>query len=237
MAATADGADRSTARRSSAAGAPDLGTAGRGRGVRAIPARQVHRPEAVLARRRRTLIPLLNTLIEARRGAGRRRSRHGHGPPRPANVLAHVLNKPYEMILSEFEGTPRRKRPRATATSSITSAMPTTASPAQGHKIHCSLSPNPSHLELINPVIEGIVRAEAGRAAATTSARRVVAAADPRRRRVHRAGHRPGDAQPVELPGYRTGGTIHVIVNNQIGFTTHARAGRASRPIRPTSPR
>ena len=77
------------------------------------------------------------------------------------NVLANVLRKPYEMILAEFEGTPARAS-EATGDGDVKyhlgySRDHTTRA---GRKVHLSLSANPSHLEAVNPVIEGMVRAK-----------------------------------------------------------------------------
>jgi 2-oxoglutarate dehydrogenase E1 component len=143
------------------------------------------------------------------------------------NVLAHILKKPYEMIMSEVIGRPTIKTGGdgdvkyhlGYATEHITRA---------GQRVHLSLAHNPSHLELINPIIEGMVRAKQNRKN------------DP-----NREGTIPllmhGDASFTgqgivaetlflsELEAYRTGGTIHVIINNQVGFTTNPSEGRFTR--------
>jgi 2-oxoglutarate dehydrogenase E1 component len=89
------------------------------------------------------------------------------------------------------------------------------------------VAPNPSHLEFVDPVVEGIVRAKQDRNA-------------PGRRRSHLAVLLHGDAAFAgegvvaetlnlsQLPGYRTRGTIHLITNNQVGFTTPPEEGRSS---------
>ncbi|MGN6727853.1 MAG: 2-oxoglutarate dehydrogenase E1 component [Tepidisphaeraceae bacterium] len=174
-----------------------------------------------------SLIPMLNTLIEhagtdlngeavvlamAHRGR--------------LNVLAHVLNKPYENIVSEFAGT--SARPAGISGDgdvkyhlgyANTRALPDKST------IKVSLLPNPSHLEMINPIQQGIVRCKQDYADDKQRTKLIPVC-------IH------GDAafcgQGVvaetlclsELPGYETGGTIHLIVNNQIGFTTPPRQGR-----------
>ncbi len=96
------------------------------------------------------------------------------------------------------------------------------------HSIHLSLTPNPSHLEAVNPVVEGRVRAKQRRF-------------KDRDRKlglpilIHGDAAFAGQGLVAEtlnlsqLPGYRTGGTIHVVVNNQIGFTTAPSEGRSTR--------
>ena len=77
------------------------------------------------------------------------------------NVLANILHKPYEEIFSEFEDNYLpESTSTATATSSTTSASPPTSTTADGSTVHLSLTPNPSHLEAVNPVVEGRVRAK-----------------------------------------------------------------------------
>jgi 2-oxoglutarate dehydrogenase E1 component len=116
------------------------------------------------------------------------------------------------------------RRP-ATETSSTTSATRTTARRTGGQRIHLSLSANPSHLEAINPVVEGVARAKQDHMADVERGRVVP---------VLMHGDAAFTGQGVvaetltlsELDGYRTGGTIHIIVNNQIGFTTPPEAYR-----------
>ena len=74
--------------------------------------------------------------------------------------MASLLRRPYEIILSEFEGTPRSQTPAGEGDVKHHRGYSDNRVTAAGHKIHVSLSSNPSHLELVDPVIEGIVRAK-----------------------------------------------------------------------------
>ncbi|MBC7782233.1 MAG: 2-oxoglutarate dehydrogenase E1 component, partial [Burkholderiales bacterium] len=142
------------------------------------------------------------------------------------NVLAHVLNKPYEVILSEFAGTSARPTGvQGDGDVKYHLGYANTRSLPESKQIKVSLLPNPSHLELINPIQQGIVRCKQEWLDDKTRTRTIPLC-------MH------GDAafcgQGVvtetlslsELPGYETGGTIHIIVNNQIGFTTSPKQGR-----------
>jgi len=173
------------------------------------------------------LIPLLDTVIE-RSGA------HGvleivMGMPHRGrlNVLANILHKPYGMIFSEFEGN----MPETVAGDGDVkyhlgfSADHTTQ---DKHTVHLTLTPNPSHLEAVNPVAEGRMRAKQRRHA------------DKERKfglpiLIHGDAAFAGQGLVAEtlnlsqLPGYRTGGTIHIVVNNQIGFTTSPSEARSTR--------
>ena len=133
------------------------------------------------------------------------------------NVLAHVVHKPYEIIFSEFAKTPPSQTPeegdvkyhRGYSHNRVT---------VQGHKIHCSLSSNPSHLELINPIIEGIARAKQERRG-DTEHHRVVPILIHGEAAFTGQGIVPETLSLSQLPAYRTGGSVHVIINNQVGFT------------------
>ncbi|HEY0008709.1 MAG TPA: thiamine pyrophosphate-dependent enzyme, partial [Tepidisphaeraceae bacterium] len=142
------------------------------------------------------------------------------------NVLAHVLNKPYEAIISEFAGTAARPAGvQGDGDVKYHLGYANARTLPENKQIKVSLLPNPSHLELINPIQQGIVRCKQEWLDDTDRTRTIPLC-------MH------GDAafcgQGVvaetlnlsELPGYDTGGTIHIIVNNQIGFTTAPRQAR-----------
>jgi len=143
------------------------------------------------------------------------------------NVLANVMRKPYRAIFSEFLGTPSHPE-EAQGSGDVKYHLGTSADREfDGNLVHLSLTANPSHLEAVNPVVMGKVRAKQTH--------------DNDTERRHTLGlllH--GDAAFAgqglvaegldlsQLKGYETGGTIHFIVNNQIGFTTSPRYSRSS---------
>ncbi len=145
------------------------------------------------------------------------------------NVLTNVMGKSYAQVFSEFQG--EVNHPDAVQGSGDVKYHLGTSSDRQvadGRSIHLSLTANPSHLEAVNPVVEGKVRAK-----------QAMRGDDERKRIMGLLLH--GDAAFAgqglvaetlgmsELRGYKTGGTIHIIVNNQIGFTTSPRFSRSSR--------
>ena len=165
------------------------------------------------------LIPLLDTLVEDAAASGAEEIVMGMPHRGRLNVLAHILGKPYEMLLSEFEGVFLPAGVQGDGDVKYHLGYSRDHETRAGHKVHLSLGSNPSHLEAIDPVVEGIVRAKQSH----------LGDAD-RRRVVPVLMH--GDASFTgqglvyetlalsELAAFTTGGTVHVIVNNQIGFTT-----------------
>jgi len=172
-----------------------------------------------------SLIPMLETLVEEGGAQGVDEMVIGMPHRGRLNVLANVLHKPYEMILAEFEGSFLVKEATGDGDVKYHLGYSRDHKTSAGAKIHLSLSPNPSHLEAVNPVIEGMVRAKQNRLG-DTARERVVP--------VLMHGDAAFTGQGIvsetlslsELEGYRTGGTIHIIVNNQIGFTTSPDAYR-----------
>ena len=143
------------------------------------------------------------------------------------NVLANLMEKPLEAILSEFQGGSAQPDDFQGAGDVKYHLGTSTDRDVDGHNVHLSLTPNPSHLEAVDPVVVGRVRA------------RQDALGDQEHQRsmgllLHGdaafagQGLVPETLQFCELPGYRVGGVVHVIVNNQIGFTTSPGKGRSS---------
>ena len=166
------------------------------------------------------LIPLLNTLVDEGAGLGAEEICFGMPHRGRLSVLAHVLNKPYEVIFSEFKYTNVHQEWEGDGDVKYHLGYANDrAVPGGSKSVHLSLSPNPSHLELVNPVVQGSVRCKQ-KIRGDKGHDKVVPIL------LH------GDAafcgQGIvfetlnlsELPFWRTGGTIHVIVNNQVGFTT-----------------
>jgi 2-oxoglutarate dehydrogenase E1 component len=173
------------------------------------------------------LVPVLDEVIGEAAESGIRHILIGMAHRGRLNVMAHVLNKPYAQILAEFkEPVSRTFREDMAWTGDVkyhAGALRAIRGGAQLDLV-VSMPPNPSHLEAIDPVVEGMARA-AGTIADSGGAPRF----DPARSvpiLIHGDAAFPGQGIVAEtlnlgrLPGYSTGGTIHVIANNQLGFTT-----------------
>src|SRR5688572_1244685 len=140
------------------------------------------------------------------------------------NTLANVLGKPYEMILAEFEGyIPEDMEGDGDVKYHLGYSQDRVTK--SGRKLHVSLAFNPSHLELVNPVVEGIVRAKQYRYGDNERSRVVPLL-------IHGDAAFTGQGIVLEtlalseMPYWRTDGTIHIIINNQTGFTTNPKQGR-----------
>jgi 2-oxoglutarate dehydrogenase E1 component len=172
------------------------------------------------------LVPVLDEVIADVARAGTCHVLIGMAHRGRLNVLAHILNKPYAQILAEFKDPVRSAAHSGSFVGDVKYHMGASRAIKDGHELdmHVSMPPNPSHLEAINPVLEGMARAAATDASAP--GRPVV---DPDKALpilIHGDAAFAGQGVVAEtlnlcrLDGYYTGGTIHVIANNQLGFTT-----------------
>jgi len=173
-----------------------------------------------------TLIPLLDMVATEGAKDGVEELCLGMAHRGRLNVLTNFMGKPYELMLKEFEGTdfnPYDIDGDVKYHLGFASEVGTMT----GERMRLYLSPNPSHLEAVDPVVEGFVRA-----------RQRLLDDEARRRVVPILMH--GDASMVGqgivaetfnmwgLAGYTTGGTLHIIINNQIGFTTEPAEDRST---------
>lgn len=175
-----------------------------------------------------TLIPILDAIIEKGPGLGIKEFVIGMAHRGRLNVLANTLNKPFDEIFNEFEDN---YLPMSTHDGDgdvkYHLGFSADVETAAGPTIHLSVAPNPSHLEIVNPVVEGRVRAKQRLHNDTERSTGVPIL-------IHGDAAFAGQGVIMEtfnlmnLSGYRTGGTIHVVVNNQIGFTTNPRDSRST---------
>jgi 2-oxoglutarate dehydrogenase E1 component len=181
------------------------------------------------------LVPMLDLLLDTVASAGTGQAVLGMAHRGRLNVLAHIVNVPYEAILEEFEGGRRTEDGEvpggSTGDVKYHHGAEGVYRTTKGKDITVTLAPNPSHLEAVNPVVEG--RARADQSDRTTPQLKH----DPRLALpalIH--GDAAFAAQGVvaetfnlaRLKGYTTGGTIHFIANNQVGFTTDPKEGRST---------
>ena len=180
-----------------------------------------------------TIIPLLDQLVERSAERGVEDITLGMAHRGRLNVLANVVGNFSERIFTAFEGSVHPDFPADEGDVKYHQGASGERETASGRKVRITISPNPSHLEFVDPVVEGMVRAK-------QDAWQL--AGQPRDQVIDRA--LPvllhGDAafagqgivmetlQLADLHGYRTGGTVHIIINNQIGFTTSPEDSRSS---------
>ncbi|HTZ77007.1 MAG TPA: 2-oxoglutarate dehydrogenase E1 component [Stellaceae bacterium] len=142
------------------------------------------------------------------------------------NVLTNVMLKPYAALFSEFQGHPANPEDVQGSGDVKYHLGTSTDREFDGNTVHMSLTANPSHLEAVNPVVLGKVRAKQ-RARGDASRDQVVGLLMHGDAAFAGQGLVAESLMLSELKGYRTGGTIHFIVNNQIGFTTNPANSRS----------
>ncbi|WP_420456647.1 multifunctional oxoglutarate decarboxylase/oxoglutarate dehydrogenase thiamine pyrophosphate-binding subunit/dihydrolipoyllysine-residue succinyltransferase subunit [Rubrivirga sp.] len=182
-----------------------------------------------------TMIPLLDAVLSDAADQEAEEVVIGMAHRGRLNVLTNILGKPYDKVFSEFEGTVDPEAVHGSGDVKYHLGQYGTHTSPNGSTTELTLASNPSHLEAVNPVVEGMVRAKQ---------QRIVEANLDASEKLLRDRVLPvlihGDAafagQGVvaetlnlsQLEGYRTGGTVHLVVNNQIGFTTLPMHSRSS---------
>jgi 2-oxoglutarate dehydrogenase E1 component len=172
------------------------------------------------------VIPALNTLMEHGVNLGIEDYVIGMAHRGRLNVLTNLMNKTYKDVFTEFEGRPSEdslfdgdvKYHMGYSSDQISDG---------GKKVHISLTPNPSHLETVAAVVQGIVRAKIDNLHNSDNSKACAI-------NIHGDAAVAGQGlvyeliQMSQLDGYKTGGTVHYVINNQIGFTTNFIDGRSS---------
>ncbi|MFL5062532.1 MAG: 2-oxoglutarate dehydrogenase E1 component [Xanthobacteraceae bacterium] len=176
-----------------------------------------------------SMIPALEQIIKRGGALGVKEIAFGMAHRGRLNVLAQVMGKPHRAIFHEFKGG--SMQPDDVEGSGDVKYHLGASSDREfdGNQVHLSLTANPSHLEIVNPVVLGKVRAKQDQHGATPEDRTMVMP-------LLISGDAAFAGQGViaecfglsGLRGHRTGGSVHFIVNNQIGFTTYPRYSRSS---------
>jgi 2-oxoglutarate dehydrogenase E1 component len=173
-------------------------------------------------------IPAMHAIIETAAAQGVNEIAIGMPHRGRLNTLVNIVRKPLTAVFSEFGGGSFKPEDVQGSGDVKYHLGTSTDVDVAGHTVHLSLQPNPSHLEAVDPVVVGKVRARQDQAGDTRARRSVMAVL------MHGDAAFAGQGLVYEtlamsqLIGYRTGGTVHVVVNNQIGFTTvpaHAYSG------------
>ena len=143
------------------------------------------------------------------------------------NVLANIMGKTYEQIFSEFEGTAKPDLTMGDGDVKYHMGYSSDIVTPEGGKVHLKLAPNPSHLEAVNPVVEGFLRAKID-SEYENDQKKVMPILIHGDAAVAGQGIVYEVTQMAGLKGYNTGGTIHFVINNQVGFTTDFDDARSS---------
>lgn len=173
------------------------------------------------------LIPALDSVIQNGSEFGIEEFVIGMAHRGRLNVLTNIMEKPYKEVFSEFEGKNFDEENAFSGDVKYHLGYSTDVTTHGGKHVHLSLCPNPSHLEAVDPVVEGMVRSKVDfkyKGDHTKIAPILI----------HGDASIAGQGiiyevlQMEKLDGYQTGGTIHIVINNQIGFTTNYKDGRSS---------
>ncbi len=172
-------------------------------------------------------IPFLDAVINTAAQYGVEEVMIGMAHRGRLNVLANVMGKTYEQIFSEFEGTAKPDLTMGDGDVKYHMGYSSDIQTPEQHKVHLKLAPNPSHLEAVNPVVEGFLRAKIDHAHKGDAKKALPIL-------IHGDAAVAGQGivyevtQMAGLKGYNTGGTIHFVINNQVGFTTDFDDARTS---------
>jgi 2-oxoglutarate dehydrogenase E1 component len=177
-----------------------------------------------------SVIPLVDAVLSAAAHEGLEQVCIGMPHRGRLNVLANIAGKSYGRIFSEFEGNYGVESVQGSGDVKYHLGTEGTFTNDAGEQVGVYLAANPSHLEAVNPVLEGIVRAKQDVLAQQDAARKFAVLP----LLMHGDAAFAGQGVVAEtlnlsqLQGYRTGGTVHVIVNNQVGFTTSPKYSRST---------
>jgi multifunctional 2-oxoglutarate metabolism enzyme len=181
-----------------------------------------------------TIIPLLDQLIDGAAARGVEEITMGMAHRGRLNVLANVVGNLCERIFAAFEGSVHPEFPADEGDVKYHQGASGERILEDSRKVGIRLSPNPSHLEAVDPVVEGMVRARQDSIIGNREVTREESMDLALPVLLHGDAAFAGQGVVMEtlnlaqLRGYRTGGTIHIIINNQIGFTTSPEAGRST---------
>src|SRR5882724_1953463 len=174
-----------------------------------------------------TTIPALDTIINTAADHGVQEVVIGMAHRGRLNVLANIMGKTYEQIFSEFEGTAKLDQTMGTGDVKYHLGYGSEVQTDTDKTVHLKLMPNPSHLEAVDPVVVGFARAKAD-VMYQSEYDKILPILIHGDAAVAGQGIVYEVLQMSELKGYNTGGTMHFVINNQIGFTTDFDDARSS---------
>jgi len=173
------------------------------------------------------LIPALDAAIEESAKLGAEEFILGMAHRGRLNVLANIFGKPYEEIFSEFEGTRLPEDIKGDGDVKYHLGRSADIKTKAGKPVHITLAANPSHLETVNPLVQGMAYAKLDDKYAhdTTKVIPIVIHGDAA---IAGQGVNYEGANMSKVEGFDVGGIVHIVTNNQLGFTTSYREGRSS---------
>ena len=174
-----------------------------------------------------SLIPALDALIENGSTLGLKEFVVGMAHRGRLNVLANIFNKTYESIFTEFEGKEYDDDTLFDGDVKYHLGITSEVKTDTGHQVKITLAPNPSHLEAVDPVVEGITRSKIDHEL-NGDERKILPILIHGDAAIAGQGIVYEVVQMAQLDGYRTGGTLHIVINNQVGFTTNYLDARSS---------
>src|SRR5256714_3396013 len=174
-----------------------------------------------------SLIPMLDAILNEATGAGMEEAVLGMAHRGRLNVLANIVGKSYSQIFRELEGNLDPASAQGSGDVKYHLGANGVNRRPDSRLLDVTLASSPSHLEAVDPVVEGMTRAKQDRRNDPTHTSTLAVL-------IHGDAAFAGQGVVAEtfnlsqLPGFRVGGTIHIVVNNQVGFTTAAERGRSS---------
>jgi len=174
-----------------------------------------------------SLIPMLDALIDHAPSVGVKEFVIGMAHRGRLNVLVNILRKPVEELFAEFRDPYRPDAEENDGDVKYHLGYSSNISTSSGANLHLTLTPNPSHLEAVNPLVQGRTRAKQ-RAHSDYDRTAGVPLTIHGDAAMAGQGIVPETLSMANLSGYRTGGTVHIVINNQIGFTTQPRDARST---------
>ncbi len=172
------------------------------------------------------LIPALDWVIETGANQGIREFVIGMAHRGRLNVLSNIMRKPHSDIFKEFLAT-EYEEGISLGDVKYHLGYDSVIDTDEGHSIRLDLLPNPSHLEAVGPIVEGVARSRIDNFCQGDN-KRVAPIVIHGDAAIAAQGVVYEVIQMAQLPGYQTGGTIHLVINNQVGFTTNYLEGRSS---------
>lgn len=176
-----------------------------------------------------SLIPMMTTLLDEGGRLGATEVLIGMAHRGRLNILHNIMGKSASKMLSEFEKTPEPEAYIGSSDVKYHMGYSSDYTTPSGHQIHLSMAFNPSHLEFVGPVVVGRARAKQDRLNSDDAHSRIIPVLLHGDAAFAGQGVVPETLNLSELEGYEVGGTIHIVINNQVGFTTDPEESRSTR--------